>query len=155
MKRESSQYHHLSTWIQGCLKAHLPPDFSVPEENKLEFYPLKLKYLTQYWNWHRKWDVVTEPKTRDQLNGGWCGVRREAGHDRLAESRLPVLGLGPWACRCWILGEKETRAYWLLLVDFSKFLQQRDELWWTSTFKWLVRIKSDFPKRGLWLPRWR
>ena len=49
-------------------------------------------------------------------------------HDGLAESHLPVLGLGPCACKCWILGEKDTRAYWLLLVDFSKFLQQRDEL---------------------------
>lgn len=93
-KRESSQYHHLSTWIQWCLKAHLPPDFSVPGENKLEFYPLKLKYLTQYWNWHRKWDVVMEPKTRDQLNGEWCGIRREAGSPMTDGLRATCLSWG-------------------------------------------------------------
>lgn len=50
MKGESSQCHHLSSWILWSLKVHLSLDFPVTGENTLEFCVLKPKDLARYWN---------------------------------------------------------------------------------------------------------
>lgn len=77
-----SSFEHL---IQGAWRHIYPPDFSVPEENKLEFYP-ETEISDSILKLAPEVGCCDGAKTRDQLNGGWW-VRREAGHDRLAESR--------------------------------------------------------------------
>lgn len=117
MKRESSQYHHLSTWIQGCLKAHLPPDFSVPEENKLEFYP-ETEISDSILKLAPEVGCCDGAKNEGSTKWGWCG------------GKGGKLAMTDWlraACLSWAshepagagLGEKETRAYWAASCGFQ------------------------------------